>query len=235
MLIAASRGGAQALPDPKSLMDKHNAAIGGRGTLDKHSSLRMTATMSIASMGMEAQMEVIRAKPDKYVQKIVIGPVGEIQQGYDGKVAWSTNPMAGPQLVEGEALAAARSNADFYANFQDPASYTNPQTIELGDFEGKKCYKVKLTRDGRDGFEYFDAATGLLAGLSGSQSTPQGPIDVTTVFVEYIDVEGMKVPKRIEQRGGPASATIVFTAFEFDKVPAAAFDLPAAVKALIKP
>jgi len=235
VLLVPALLGAQALPDAKELMEKHNAAIGGRATLDKHTSMHMTATMSIAAMGMEATMEVFRAKPDKYVQKIVIGPVGEIASGYDGKVAWSANPMAGAQLVEGEALEAARNNGDFFANFQNPAAYAKAETVELADFEGRKCYKVKVTRGTRDGVEYFDAATGMLAGITGNQPTPQGPIEITTVFVEYADFGGIKLPKKIEQRGGPAGATITFTAIEFDKVDPAVFDLPAAVKALVKP
>ena len=216
-------------------MEKHNAAIGGRAMFDRHSSIRMTATMSIAAMGVEASMEVFRAKPNKYLQKVTIAPVGEISEGFDGKVAWALNPMAGAQLVEGEQLTAVKSNADFFANLQDAAAYTNLQTIELGDFEGRKCYKVKLSRDGRDGFEYFDATTGLLAGHAGTQPGPQGAVEVTTVFVEYVDVDGIKLPKRIERRGGPASATIIFTSFEFDKVDPKVFDLPAAVQALVKP
>ena len=37
--------------------------------------------------------------------------------------------------------------------------------------------------------------------------------------------------ERIEQRAGPGSATITFSAIEFDKVDPAVFDLPAAVSA----
>lgn len=234
-LIGPARAGAQALPDAKSLMEKHNAAIGGRAAFDKYSTMHMTATMSIAAMGMDASMEVFRSKPNKLLQKIVIGPVGEILTGYDGKVAWTTNPMQGASLIEGEAATALKNQADFFANLQSMESYPGAQTVELTDFEGKKCYKVKVVRDGRDGMEFFDATTGLLAGFSGTQVTQQGPIETTTVFVEYADFGGVKLPKKIEQKGGPAGATITFTAVEFDKVDAAVFELPAGVKALVKP
>ena len=226
---------AQALPDAKTLMDKHNAAIGGRAAIDKYSTVHMSATMSIAAMGMEATMEVYRAKPNKFVQKVIIGPVGEIVSGYDGKVAWSSNPMQGAQIIEGEAAAAMKNQADFFANLQDPAAYTTSQTVELTDFEGRKCYKVKVLREGRDGAEYFDATTGLLAGFSGTQATQQGPIESTTIFLEYAEFGGIKLPKKIEQRGGPGGATITFTTVDFDKVDSAVFELPAAVKALVKP
>ena len=234
-LVIPALAGAQALPDAKTLMEKHNAAMGGRAAFDKYSSMHMTATMNIAAMGMDAAVDFYRAKPNKFMQRIVLGPVGEILQGYDGKVAWTTNPMVGAQLIEGDAGLAMKGQADFFANLQDPTAYSTAQTVELTDFEGRKCYKVRVVRDGRDGAEFFDAATGLLAGFSGTQATAQGPVEAMTVFVEYAEFGGIKLPKKIEQRGGPAGATITFSAIEFDKVDPAVFELPAAVKALIKP
>lgn len=226
---------AQALPDPKALMDKHNAAVGGRAALEKYNSSRMTATMTISAMGMDASMELLRAKPNKFVQKVTVGPIGEISEGYDGKVAWSLNPMAGPSLVEGEALDRAKANADFFASLQDPANYSKLETVGLEDFGGRKCYKVAMTRDGREGIEYFDASTGLLAGFSASVATPQGKLESTTIFAEYAEYGGVKLARRIEQQSAAGNVTITVTAVEFDKVDPAVFELPAAVKALIKP
>ena len=68
-----------------------------------------------------------------------------------------------------------------------------------------------------------------------TQVTAQGPVETTTIFHEYADWGGIKLPKKIEQRGGPAGTVITFSVIEFDKVPAAVFELPVAVKALIKP
>ena len=234
-LIAPTLLSAQGLPDAKSLMEKHNVAIGGRAAIDKYQTMHMTATMNIAAMGMDATMEVYRSKPNKLLQKIVIGPIGEILTGYDGKTAWTTNPMQGASIIEGEAAMSLKYQADFFANLQTAESYPGAQTVEITDFEGRKCYKVKVVRDGRDGMEFFDATTGLLAGFSGTQVTQQGPVESTTVFEEYGDWGGLKLPKKIVQKGGPAGATITFTAVNFDKVDAAVFELPAAVKALVKP
>ncbi len=230
-LVAA----AQALPDAKTLMDKHNAAVGGRAALEKYASVRMNGTISMAAMGLEATIEILRAKPNKYFQKVTVAGVGEVTQGFDGKVAWGMNPMAGAQVVDGEALEAAKVNADFFANFQDANAYSKSETVSLEDFEGRKCYKVSVTRGDRQGTEYFDATTGLLAGISGSTPTPQGNIESTTIYAEYGDYGGLKLPKRIEQRSSVGNTSIAFTTIEFDKVEATAFDLPAAVKALVKP
>ena len=226
---------AQALPAAASLMAKHNAAVGGRAALDQHTSLRMTATMSIAAMGMEASLEVFRAKPNRFVQKTVLGAMGEATQGFDGKVAWMLNPMLGAQLLEGDAAEGIRNQADFFSTFQDSANYPGAETVELSDFEGRKCYKVRVVRNKMQGFEYFDATTGLLAGISGTTATPQGNVESTTIIAEWAEYGGVKFPKRMEQRSVAGTATITWTAVEFDKVDPAVFDLPPAVKALVKP
>ncbi|MBM4193297.1 MAG: hypothetical protein FJ202_02815 [Gemmatimonadetes bacterium] len=217
-------------------MEKHNAALGGRAALDKYSSMKISGTVNIAAMGLDATMEIFRAKPNKLVQRVVLGQFGEQLQGYDGKTGWAAPPMGQPpQILSGEALEAVIANADFFANFQAPENYSKAETVELVDFEGRKCYKVKVTRGTREGVEYFDAATGLLAAIVGTANTPAGPIEQTSVMLEYADFGGVKMPKRIEQRGGPAGAIMTVTAVEFDKVEPSAFEPPAAVKALIKP
>lgn len=142
--------------------------------------------------------------------------------------------MGGAQVLEGEALESAKTNADFFANFQDPSNFTSSETSEITDFEGKKCYKVNVAHGERLGAEYFDVETGLLAGFSGKQAGPQG-VETTTIFAEYADFGGVKLPKRVEQRTPQGDVTIVITAVEFDKVDPAVFALPAEVKALIKP
>jgi len=217
-------------------MARHNAAIGNRAVLEQHSTVRLAGTMSMPAMGMEATVEVFRGKPNKMLQRIGLGAMGEMTQGFDGTVAWVL-PPAGmeAQVQQGEAAEQARTQADFFSNFQDPNHYAKAETVELTDFEGKKCYKVKVTRGTREGIEYFDSATGLLAGIQGSQSTPMGPVEYTTVMREYKEVDGVKFPSKIEQRAGPQTVVMTFTQIEFDKVDSTVFALPDAVKAKIRP
>jgi hypothetical protein len=61
-------------------------------------------------------------------------------------------------------------------------------------------------------------------------------IESTTIFTEYTDFDGVKLPKKIVSRATNGSgATIVFTGVVYDTVDPKTFELPASVKALIKP
>lgn len=227
---------AQALPSAKELMDKHDAAIGGRAALEKHASIHQSGSLSIAAAGIEATLDLYRARPSLFLQKIVLGPMGEVLQGYDGKTAWA---MQGGQatVLDSSMTQQAKYNSDFFGNFHDMARYKSAETVELADFDGRKCYKVKIVRAaGGEGFEFFDASTGFSAGTISSIDSPMGgKIETTSVFDDYKDFEGVKIPTRITQKGAMGEVVITLTSMEFDNVAAVTFALPDAVKALVKP
>jgi hypothetical protein len=236
-ILATSRSGlAQALPSAKELMDRHDAAIGGRAALEKHTSIHQSGSLSIAAAGIEATLDLYRARPSLFLQKIVIGPMGEVLQGYDGKIAWA---MQGGQatILDSAMTAQAKYNSDFFGNIHDMARYKSAETVELADFDGRKCYKVKIVRvAGGEGFEFFDSSTGLGAGTIASIDSPMGgKIEQTSVFGDYKDFGGVKIPTRITQKGAMGEVVITITTMEFDNVDAATFVLPDAVKALVKP
>jgi hypothetical protein len=229
-------GSAQALPDGKALLAKHVAAIGGRDALDKHTSLHITGTFSLAAMGIDGPVHIYKAKPNKFLQQITIGSFGESMQGYDGTTAWAIQPMQGAMVMSGEQADQAKQQADFYADFPDASKYTAIETVGAEDFEGHKCYKVKLVKASGETIQYFDVETGLAAGMVRSVENPQmGKMDITVVMSDYKDQGGIKLPSKITQKTPQGDVVLTFTAYEWDKVEAKVFDLPDAVKAMVKP
>ena len=227
---------AQALPAAKDLMARNDAAIGGRAAFDMHTSFHQTGTMSVPAMGVEASLDLFKAKPLKFLQKIVLGPLGEVQSGYDGTTAWAITPGQPPMVLDSAATEGARLQADFYGNFHDMARYKSVETVGLVDFEGAQCYKVKIVRTtGGEGFEFYDVATGLIAGIQAATETPLGKIDQTSVFSDYKEFDGVKMPTKIRQKNAQYDAVITFTAIEWDKVDPAVFVLPDVLKAKVKP
>src|SRR5512140_3481828 len=235
--LVPALGSAQALPDGKALVAKHVAAIGGREAFDKHSSLHQTGTFSMAAMGIEGAVHVYRAKPALFLQQITLGSFGEMTQGFDGSTAWAIQPMQGAMVMSGDQAAQVKQQADFYSDVPDLSKYTTIETVAAEDFEGRKCYKVKLVREGgMEIMQYFDVETGLAAGTTRSIENPQmGKIDITVVLSDYKDQGGIKMPSKIVQKTPQGDVVLTFTTYEWDKVDQATFNLPDAVKALVKP
>ena len=225
---------AQALPDGKALVARHVAAMGGREAMDKHSSLNMLGTFSMAAMGIEGPVHVWRAKPNKFVKTIVSGSFGESATGYDGTTAWVNQPGAGYMILSGEMAEQAKSQAEFLADFPEPGRYSSIETVALEDFEGKKCYKVKLVKAaGGETIQYFDVESGLAAGSIRSTETQMGKMDITSVLSDYKEQGGVLMPSKVIQKTPQGDVMLLFTTYEWDNVDPAVFNLPDGVKAMI--
>lgn len=236
--LLSSVASGQALPDGKEVIAKHIAAMGGRDAMNKHTSLHMAGTFSMAAMGIEGALKLYRAKPAMYLQQITLGSFGEMMSGFDGTTAWSINPMAGASVLSGSQASQVKQQADFFSDFPDVAKYTSVETVGVEEFEGRKCYKVKLVRaDGTgEAMQFFDAETGLAAGMVMSVENPaMGKVDITTVLSDYKDQGGVKLPGKMTQRTPQGDVVFTFTAFEWDNVDPKTFELPDAVKSLVKP
>jgi hypothetical protein len=226
--------GANGLPTPAALLARYVEAIGGEAALKKHQSSTRKGKMSIAAMGMEGTTTILAAAPDKIVMNIETG-MGAMNQGYNGEIGWSDNPMTGPTLLAGDQLAGMKVQADFHAPLNYSKHFTSMETVEETTFEGQAAYKVKLVNSaGKESFQYFAKEGGLLIGQTGIQEGPMGEAEVKTTFSDYKDFGGAKIPgKTVIDMGGMQIEQTVETV-TFDDVAATAFEPPAAVKALQK-
>jgi len=234
LAVVPVAGTAQALPTASALMAKHDALTGGRAAMAKYSSIKEVGTMNIPAAGIDATMEVYKDKSGKFLQTMVLGAMGEASTGFDGTTAWQMQ-MGNASIISGDQAKAMKTQADFFSGFHDAAKYKSAETVELADFDGRKCYKVKVVLlDGTETFEYFDAATGLAAGTTRDVESPAGKITATQTLSEYKDFGGVKLPTKTTVKGGPVEVTMNIASVEFDTVAAAAFVAPDAVKALVK-
>jgi hypothetical protein len=224
-----------ALPAPRSVIDRHIAAIGGRAAVMARTSTHATGTVSIPSAGMTGSVDVFAAKPDKTLLRISLGGIGSIEEGFDGKIGWTMSPMTGPTLAEGKELEQKRFDADFLADLHLDTRYESMTTVEKLDFEGRPCYKLRLVRrGGGEEFEFYDVETGLKAGGITTRDTPMGPITSTTTEANYRKFGPLLQPTTITSTAMGLNQVITLTAIEYDKVDPAMFAAPAAIKALVK-
>jgi hypothetical protein len=224
-----------ALPPAKQLMDKHLKAIGGREQVLAHSSTHAVGTMAMPASGVSGKLEVFAAKPNKTLMRSTIAGIGSFEEGFDGNVGWSVDPLMGPTLFNGVRLEQKKFDSDFYAGLNDDQRYESIATVEETTFDGRQCYKVRLVRGGGgEDFVFFDKATGLRAGMMATRESPMGPFTTTSVEGDYKRFGKVLHPTRITSSIGPQQIVLTFDTIEFDTVDPAVFELPAQIKALIK-
>jgi hypothetical protein len=229
-----SEVGANGLPTPAAILARYVDAVGGEAAIKKHQSSTRKGKMAIAAMGMEGQTVIKAAAPDKMVTNIETG-MGAMNQGYNGTIGWSDNPMTGAQLLSGDQLETMKTQADFYGPLNYPKHYKSMETVEETTWGGQPAYKVKMVNNaGKEQLQYFAKDSGLFLGLQGMQSGPMGESEVKIVMSDYKDFGGTKIPGKttIDVAGMQIEQTI--ESVTYDDVDPAAFEPPAAVKALQK-
>lgn len=232
-----SVAGAQALPSATEIFDRHVREIGGKDAVLAISSVRQKGTLEMAAMGITADVTMAMARPNKSTMTMAIPGLGEIQQGFNGEVAWENNPMAGPRIAEGEELETRKAAAGFAEAFgiYDPSKYASVTVLERATFAGEEAYKVELKRSvGPTVLSYFSVASGLFIGSQTSVVSPMGTIEVNAVAGDYKTFGKLKMPTRLTQSQAGQDITITFTDITFDTVAQDAFALPPAIQALVK-
>ncbi len=232
---AADSKTTEPLPPAQDILARFVKVIGGEAAYAKINSQHLTGKCDMGAQGITGDLEVFAKRPDKLLIKIKLPGVGDLLQGFDGKVGWSVNPITGPMVLDGRMLEQLREQAQFDAVLHKAGEFKSMETLEKTEFEGKDCYKVKLVRkSGQETIEYYEVDTGLLAGSSEVQQTPLGAISVTGVVSDYKRFGEILFATRLTQKMGPLAEVMSFDKMEINNVDDSVFDLPAQIKALVK-
>ncbi|HSC29462.1 MAG TPA: hypothetical protein VLD67_19445 [Vicinamibacterales bacterium] len=223
------------LPKAREVIDRHIKAVGGRETIRAHSSSHATGTIAVPSAGLSGTLEVFAARPNSTLLKIVLAGVGEVQEGFDGRIGWSISAMTGPTLLEGRQLEQRKFDSDFYGDLVEDNRYKSMTVIEIAEFDGRQCYKLRLIRhSGEEDLHYYDLSTGLKAGSTTTRETPMGTVTATTVESDYRRFGKLLQPTKLTQRVMGVQQVLTVSSIEYDSVDRAVFEPPAPIKALLK-
>jgi hypothetical protein len=233
--VLAAQAPAGALPPAKDLIAKFVAATNTPAVMAKHKSVTTKGKLEMAAAGISGDLEITQARPNKSVMRINLTGVGPVEQGFDGTTAWSLHPMTGPRILTGAELAAVREESSFGMSSRQGPNVASAETIEKTEMNGEACYKVKIAwKSGRETFDCYSVATGLLVAAVAKQESPMGTIEVTNLIGDYKDFGGQKIATRITQQAMGQEQVMTFTGIEYDTAPDSAFAMPPAIKALVE-
>ncbi|WPO83600.1 pitrilysin family protein [Chryseobacterium sp. JJR-5R] len=173
-----------------SIADKYIDAIGGKANLNKISSYSMTASMTM--QGQNIDLKMVKAQGGKELTTVTaMGQVVQ-KQVFDGKTGYSEQ-MGQKVPMKAEQIAEKQKNSELFEElgFAKSADYKVAGIEKVG---GEDSYVVK----GGNTTYYYSVKTGLKTGETKTVKAPQGQeITVPTVFSDYKDVAGVKMPYTI--------------------------------------
>lgn len=223
------------LPDARTIIDRHIAAIGGREAITSYSSSRVTGRIEMPANGLSGPFEMFAAKPNLSLMRMTLTGIGDMQEGFDGKVGWMTSPVTGPMLTEGRQLEQKKFDSDFFTELKDPSRYKSITTVEKTTFDGRECYKVRLVSTaGVEDFEFYEIESGLRAGAQITRESPMGQLASIVTHRDYRKFGKILHPATQKLSTMGVDQILTVESIEYDSVDPKVFELPTAIKALIK-
>lgn len=213
VLGLAAPASAQSVED---VLARHYAAIGGLQSWQSLESLRLSGTMAMGGMAMQAPFTMVAKRPGKARMEFTIQGVTGIQ-GTDGETAWRLMPFMGK--TEAEPMPPEEAKA-----FQQEADIDGPlvgyeesgHAVELvgtEEVEGTETYEVEVTYpDGAVRRYYLDAEHYLPVRIEDTREIQGNRMTVEQSLGDYREVDGLVMAHTIEVTApGGAAGSQVFT------------------------
>lgn len=223
------------LPAAATLVAKYSDAVGGPAFLASKSVVTKGG-MSMPAAGINATFELVQLAPNQMSLVTEIPGMGKIEAGYDGTTAWSVDPMQGARVLDGAELAQIRDEADRRGAIRSPEMFTSIETVSDTTMNSERCFMVKLMwKSGRESYDCYSAATGLLVASKSVQKTAMGDIPVVTFFNEYKKFGSVNVATKTTQEAMGQQQVLTVNSVEFGNGTGVSIAPPASVQSLIKP
>ena len=196
------------------IMDNFVQASGGKAVSALGKTMIQQGTVSVAGQNIKGKFENYIKRPNLMYTVQELENIGKFESAYDGKIAWSKDPINGFRELKGKELAGVKRQAEDDANKSEwRKTYKTPEALGVRKVEGKDAYAVRLTpiAGGKPAVWYFDPQTRLLVRMDMINEGPQGTVPMELHFSDYRTVSGQKIPFLIRQKAGPAEVTITLT------------------------
>jgi outer membrane lipoprotein-sorting protein len=215
-----------------AVLEKYKSALGGVEAIKGVYS--QTVHGEIASTGAQGKSTfVFYGKPFKSVIKVTRPDGSQITAGFDGTTSWTVDSK-GASIDKDTALDALRRDDDLQYALHQPDYFKKLELAGVTDFEGHRCYWLHGTTNwGKDNNQFYDVKTGLLVGYR-FQADDKSKTVAVAVFEDYKKFGGPLIATKRTTKVGDHSQTFLFELVSYEPIADSVFDLPAAVKAVVK-
>jgi hypothetical protein len=233
-MFAAAQVASAQLPAAPTLVAKYVAAINGSAMMTAKS-IVTKGGMSMPSAGINGTVEMTQTGTNQMQMVTNIPGMGEVQAGYDGTIAWAADPMQGARLLSGPEMDQMKDESDRRTMIRDAQLFTSMTTVADTTMNGERCYEVKLNwKSGRETFDCFSVASGLLIASRTIQTTSMGSVPVVSYYTDYKKFGDVTVATKTTMEMMGQQQILTISSVELGATTKAIVP-PPAVQALAKP
>jgi predicted Zn-dependent peptidase len=174
-------------------------AIGGEKTLREIETIKMEYDMNVGSMTLLGKRKV--RIPNQFLEVVEMNGMVAQKQVYNKGKAMAKSPQ-GKRQVEGKELENFEMNAKGFGELYYDEMGVKAELSGVEDVEGNEAYKVKVIKENGDETTlFFDIESGLKVREISMVEGQQGPTAITTDYMDYESVNGVKTPMTTQLSG----------------------------------
>jgi len=235
-IVAACAATAAEAPCAEAVLGKYLEASGGKAAYDKVKTMTTRGSIEFVGQGIKGTISIASARPDRVDTVMELPGIGKIRTAVSDGVAWRNSAIEGPAVLKGE----ERDQYLRTAIFDVPARWREViGEVKLDGedtLDGKPCWRIVAMppHAGKPETLWFDRNTGLLVKSAATLVSPAGAIPVVSIYLDYRDVEGLRIPVRIRQSMGPQVIETLLDDVKLNpELPPTQFDLPNEIRNLL--
>ena len=185
----------------QKVLDDYLTSVGGKDKVKTVKSIHSSADVTIEGVPIPLKAELKAMSPNMESMEMSAEGMGVLmKQKFDGAAGYAERQGQRQELTA-EEIAESKSKYSIFPELYYDA--TGVSLESMMDIDGSDVYKLKVSKDGKDSFRYYDSTTGLLKRVEETQEA--GGQSVTTVvdFGNYSEVKGMQFPYSQSIKAGP--------------------------------
>jgi hypothetical protein len=192
------------------ILERNVEALGGEKAMRKLINREAQGKIELATFGAEFPVIMRQAAPNKEMMELTIEGLGTIRDVFTGRKGWTETPDGTVTEKKERELANKKIDADFHAYLNFKKNYPTIKLQGVEQLAGKRVHAIKMTpKKGDADTFYFDAATGLVAGVSSTAEMQGQEVETRVLFRDYKAVDGVQIPHTLKlEKPAFASFTI---------------------------
>lgn len=195
-------------PLPKGLtaetvIKNYVTAVGGEDNLRKVNSTLIKADMTIPGAPFKPKAVIKQMSPNKFSMEVVAEGMGTLmKQKFDGENGYQEQQGQKIPMDEKDISSRKAEKGLFLELFLEATSI---ELESLMTIDGTDVYKIKVTKDSKSSFRYYDIKTGHLVRTEETSEAQGQSITTVTDFSNYKEVSGVMMPYTMKVTTGPQS------------------------------
>lgn len=191
----------------QSVINKYITAIGGKDNAMAVNTVHSSADVTIEGAPFAPKADIKQMVPNKESMEMSVEGMGVLmKQKFNGETGY-IEQQGQKMPMEGEILDNQKSKITLFPELYYDDSF-KLSLESLTTIDGNDVYKVKIEKDGKSSFKYYNAETGLLARIEKTVTIGENETTSVVDYSKYSPVKGVQFPYHQIIKSGPQ--TIIF-------------------------